>query len=71
MLYKTKDKVDIGDIVQHLKILRGIGFPVIKLASEGYIIFSIISFIISHLMIKNHILSVGIYLTEFSGYINI
>ena len=69
MLHKTKDKVDIGDIVQHLKILRGIGFPVIKLASEGYIIFSIISFIISHHDKKSCFECWD--LTEFSGYINI
>ena len=28
-----------GDIEQHLYTLRGIGFPVSKLASEGYVIF--------------------------------
>ena len=28
-----------GDIEQHLYTLRGIGFPVSKLANEGYVIF--------------------------------
>ena len=28
-----------GDTEQHLYTLRGVGFPVSKLASEGYVIF--------------------------------
>ena len=31
--------IKAGDIEQHLYTLRGIGFPVSKLGSEGYIIF--------------------------------
>ena len=31
--------VSAGDIEQHLYTLRGIGFPVSKFASEGYVIF--------------------------------
>ena len=38
-LWRSTYKLWPGDIEQHLYTLRGIGFPVSKLASEGYVIF--------------------------------
>ena len=37
--YKYFGGKNSGEIEQHLYTLRGIGFPVSKLASEGYVIF--------------------------------